>query len=225
MEQTIDQQFNRIAKEYDANRRKFIPCFDEFYKETTAFLARYINKPAHILDLGAGTGLLTAFWYEHFPQAEYVLVDVAQQMLDVARRRFAALPNVAYTVSDYADGLPSVRFDTVISALSVHHLEDGQKQRLFNDVFAKLPAGGCFVNYDQFCYPDAQLDEEVTAFWEHRIREAGIGEHDMALMHERRKLDRECSVADELRMLRAAGFTSPSCLYQCSKFAVIAALK
>ena len=27
----IEEQFNLIAKEYDANRKKFIPCFDEFY--------------------------------------------------------------------------------------------------------------------------------------------------------------------------------------------------
>lgn len=60
--QEIYQQFNRIAEEYDVNRRKFIPCFDEFYKETTAFIARCIGKPMRILDLGAGTGLLTAFW-------------------------------------------------------------------------------------------------------------------------------------------------------------------
>ena len=34
----IEEQFNLIAKEYDANRKKFIPCFDEFYEYTTKFI-------------------------------------------------------------------------------------------------------------------------------------------------------------------------------------------
>lgn len=34
----IEEQFNKIAKEYDENRRKFISCFDEFYLKTTDFI-------------------------------------------------------------------------------------------------------------------------------------------------------------------------------------------
>ena len=31
----IEAQFNSIAKEYDCNRKKFIPCFDDFYEIST----------------------------------------------------------------------------------------------------------------------------------------------------------------------------------------------
>lgn len=48
----IEEQFNLIANEYDANRRKFIPCFDDFYKSTTEFISYNINSPRKILDLG-----------------------------------------------------------------------------------------------------------------------------------------------------------------------------
>lgn len=71
----VESQFNLIAKEYDANRRKFIPCFDDYYINTTRFIAANIAEPKRGLDLGAGTGLLTYFWYQHFPASEYVLVD------------------------------------------------------------------------------------------------------------------------------------------------------
>ena len=92
----IEKQFNRIAEEYDSNRRSFIPCFDAYYAGATDFIAANIRKPSRILDLGAGTGLLTSFWYKKFPDAEFVLVDVADEMLNVARRRFAGLRNVTY---------------------------------------------------------------------------------------------------------------------------------
>lgn len=57
----LEQQFNLISKEYDENRRKFIPCFDDFYKDTTKFITENIDEPKRIIDLGAGTGLLTYF--------------------------------------------------------------------------------------------------------------------------------------------------------------------
>lgn len=29
---TIEKQFNLVASEYDSGRRKFIPCFDDYYE-------------------------------------------------------------------------------------------------------------------------------------------------------------------------------------------------
>ena len=40
----IKNQFNLIAEEYDVNRKKFITCFDDFYKSTTEFITSNINQ-------------------------------------------------------------------------------------------------------------------------------------------------------------------------------------
>ena len=92
----IEKQFNLIAEEYDSNRRKFIPCFDDFYKNTTKFIVSNIKKPKQTVDLGAGTGLLTDFWYQQCPDSKYVLVDIANEMLNVARKRFEGIENISY---------------------------------------------------------------------------------------------------------------------------------
>lgn len=52
---TIESQFNLIAQEYDANRKRFIPCFDDYYIDTTKFIVSNIVEPKRVLDLGAGT--------------------------------------------------------------------------------------------------------------------------------------------------------------------------
>ena len=154
---SIKEQFNFVAKEYDANRKKFIPCFNDYYESTTRFIASCIEKPKRVLDLGAGTGLLSYFWYKELPSAEYVLVDVAEKMLDIARERFDGVSNVSYRVLDYSRELPGGDFDVAISALSIHHLENCDKQRLFTQIYDKLPSGGLFVNYDQFCGAEAEI--------------------------------------------------------------------
>lgn len=142
----IQTQFNMIAEEYDVNRRKFIPCFSEFYDETTRFIAANIPEPKCVLDLGAETGLLSYFWYRHFPSSEYVLVDIADDMLNIARKRFDGAENVSFQSLDYSRSFPDTDFDAIISALSIHHLEDGDKAELFKRVYDKLTSGGLFVN-------------------------------------------------------------------------------
>lgn len=77
----IEMQFNQIAKEYDMNRKKFIPCFDDYYITSTKLILSNIKTPKSVLDLGAGTGLLTQYWFRECNTAKYLLVDIADDML------------------------------------------------------------------------------------------------------------------------------------------------
>ena len=214
-----------ISREYDAKRRLFIPCYDESYQETTAFIASCIKKPKTFLDLGAGTGLLTSFWHGHFPESEYILMDVLEKMLAIAKQRFAGCGNVMFETGNYVAHLPAPDFDMVISALSVHHLEDEAKRLLFRNIHSRLPADALFVNYDQFCASDERMNEWFSHYWEDGLARSGLNQDDLALWRDRQKLDRECSVSDEIRMLREAGFSSVECVFSRQKFAVIAAIK
>ena len=221
----IQEQFNKIAREYDVNRRKFIPCFDEFYLKTTASITSNINAPNRVIDLGAGTGLLTSYWYQHFPSAEYILVDIADDMLDIARKRFDHIETISYEVGNYSHKLPDAAFDAVISALSIHHLEDKDKKNLFSELYDRLPQGGVFVNYDQFFAGQPELNRWFDAYWENQLSDCGLTDKDIVLWRERRKLDRECSVEQETQWLRHSGFDLVKCVYTCQKFSVIVAVK
>ncbi len=221
----IQNQFNAVAKKYDENRRKFIPCFDGFYRDTTDFIASNITRVKSILDLGAGTGLLTAFWYERFPEADYMLVDIAEDMLKIAKERFSGCSNIKYSVEDYSQKLSEEKFDAIISALSVHHLEHSDKKDLFEKIYEKLPICGIFVNYDQFCAGSAEMDKWYDEHWVSMLNKSGLSENDIRMWQERRKLDRECSVEEEIEMLKSCGFSNVKCVYSAQKFAVIVAIK
>ncbi|MCH5297729.1 MAG: class I SAM-dependent methyltransferase [Ruminococcus sp.] len=221
----IKEQFNLIAEEYDKNRKKFIPCFEDYYINTTQFIVSNITKPRRILDLGAGTGLLSYFWYQHYPESEYVLVDIADDMLNIARKRFAGIDKVTYQVLDYLDGLPNGDFDAVVSALSIHHLENNEKTRLFTQIYDKLPTGGLFINYDQFCANQKEMNDWFNSYWENQLIKSGLTDNDISLWQERRKLDKECSVEDEIEMISKCNFKIVKCVYSYQKFSVIVAIK
>lgn len=225
-QEKIKEQFNLVAKEYDKNRKKFIPCFEDFYEKSTDFVASTIGYPAAILDLGSGTGLLSAFYFKRFPAAQFFLVDIARDMTDIARKRFSFADNVKFLSVDYAndfDNLLKERagFDLIISALSIHHLEDEKKKELFRNIYFALTDRGTFVNYDQFCAESKVINADFSRYWEEGLFGGGLSKDDLSKWRERQKLDRECSVEREVEMIRSSGFENAECIYLAQKFGVI----
>ena len=119
-------------------------------------------------------------------------------MLNVSRKRFEGLTNVRHQVTDYARQLPDGNFDAIISALSIHHLEDAEKANLFCRIYDRLPVGGIIVNYDQFCAETPEINRWFDSYWEKQLCHSGLTHRDIELWKERRKLDRECSVEKEI---------------------------
>ena len=91
-----------------------------------------------ILDLGTGTGETLRHVQSRHPDARLVGIDESDAMLAVAR---AAVPAADLHVARLQDPLPLGRFDLVVSALAVHHLDAAEKADLFARVAARLRAG------------------------------------------------------------------------------------
>ena len=68
--------------------------------------------------------------------------------MNVARQRFSENQNFDFITEDYSRKLPDGNFDLICSALSIHHMEDSDKQLLYNLVFEKLTDKGCFINLE-----------------------------------------------------------------------------
>ena len=58
MPNATQEIFDITASTYDADRAKLIPCYDAFYRRTTDLI---VGGAERVLDLGAGTGLLSTF--------------------------------------------------------------------------------------------------------------------------------------------------------------------
>ena len=216
--------FDANAQDYDQERRKLIPCFDSFYG-TAAHLVETDNPAPAILDLGAGTGLLSAFILAKFPNARLTLIDLSEKMLEKARTRFASLENVHYLIGDYTQYPYSETYDFAVSSLSIHHLPDTDKARLFKTVFALLKEGGQFINADQVKGTSSFFDKYYRKQWEASIRTSGLSESAMEASRLRRKLDINATACDQLRWLSEAGFSHADLVFKQYDFGVFWARK
>ncbi len=217
----IKRAFDAAAPGYDGLRRQLIPCFEDFYGAVLDALPFPAGASPRVLDLGAGTGLLSGRVLERWPRARLVLVDLSTDMLDRARKRFAGREaRVEIRAADYLEDPLGGPFDAVISALSIHHLPDAGKRALFRRAFAALRPGGWFVDADNVLAPTATLAARYRRLWISRVRSSGVGNVELAAALRRTRLDVLAPLSAQLAWLRRAGFADVDCSYRWLHFAV-----
>ena len=217
--------FSAHAPEYTALRRRLVPRYDAFYGSAVDALEMApVGARSRILDLGAGTGLLTAWVSDAFPDARFDLLDGSAEMLAEARSRLAEVVDGVF-VQDMTGPLPAGPYDAVISALAIHHLPDGDKRALFGRVCSVLAPGGVFVNAEQVAGPTPGLAELYRRRWAADAASQGASAAELADARGRRQHDRCADVESQLRWLRGAGFVTADCTYKYWESATLVAVK
>lgn len=207
---------------FDALRRQLIPSFDLLYDSGAAAVAASVPARARVLDLGAGTGLLSSRIAALLPEAQLLLVDRSAGMLSQAEARFAEQARVSTRIGDLLDPLPSGPYDAVVSGLAIHHLEHDDKRALFKRIREVLAPGGLFVNVEQVLAPDPQLEPLYDRQHEEHVLRAQTPAEEWAAGRERMKHDICAPLPDQLNWLTEAGFARVDCLAKDWRFATYA---
>ncbi len=95
-----------------------------------------------VLDIGFGTGTLTAKLYEQgcsiFGQ------DFSERMIALAQEK---MPDALLVQGDFSEGLACPltqhKYDAIVATYSLHHLTDEQKVAFLSDLLSLLNEGGC----------------------------------------------------------------------------------
>jgi tRNA (cmo5U34)-methyltransferase len=212
------------AATYDSERRRLVPCFDEFYGTAAEIVARCGLAAPRILDLGAGTGILSSAIVERVQAGRLTLLDASSDMLQRAAVRLAVWrPEIV--VQPLTDALPRGPFDTVVSALAIHHLGDGDKRNLFARIFDVLSPGGIFLNVEQVLGGSRRLQELFEHVHLDRARSLGSSDAEIAGAIERMSHDRCATLADQLTWLSQTGYEDVECFYRSFRFAVFGGWK
>lgn len=122
----MSAQFHMDPETYLDQIRADVPRYDELQAATIDAIP---FAPARVLELGIGTGETTRRVLERYPDAEITGLDSQPEMVFKAREL-----GIEVRLARMEDPLPDGPWDLVVSVLSVHHLDAGQKRDLFRRV-------------------------------------------------------------------------------------------
>lgn len=210
--------FDEQAATYGGPRQKLIPQMERFYGTVTEAVGLR-GEPSKILDLGAGTGLLSATVARTFPGAAFTLFDFSPRMLEQAREILDI--EVTVEVGDMYESIPQGPWDAVISALAIHHMTDDGKRFVYESTFANLLPGGIFVNAEHVAGESPALQDHYAKWHRRQAFEKGLTEEEWVDTVERMSHDHLTPLSVQLDWLREIGFTDVDCLFKDHGFAVI----
>lgn len=216
----IKEKFNAAADIYDKFRKSIIPNFDDLYGVLVELADLNMENP-RILDLGAGTGLLTKYLLEKYPGGHFQLMDLSEEMLNIAKDRFNGFENFEYIPADYVKKPFDGNFDLVVSSLSIHHLKHDEKQILNKKIFNHLKKGGIFLNADQVMGPQNFSEKMYQKNWFAKIEESQMDDEYKKPAIERMKFDNPATLEENLNWLEEAGFVDVDVYYKYYNFVVL----
>ena len=121
--------FEDKAKDWDANERR-----TRLAAAIGSSILEHVrlNERMSVLDFGAGTGLITT---RIAPRVKRVVaVDTSQAMLDELESKAELKGRVETVCRDLLDGPLEDRFDLIVSAMALHHVEDtSELMRAFHE--------------------------------------------------------------------------------------------
>lgn len=209
---------------YDSERRRLVPCFDDFYGAGAELIARACHASPRILDLGAGTGIFSEAIACRTPHCSLHLLDASVEMLEQASIRLAAYQPKLYVQSLTAP-LPSGPFHGIISALAIHHLSDEEKRSLYGRILELLAPGGIFINAEQVAGASDRLQFLFESVHLDRARALGSSEEEIRAAIRRMSCDQCVTTRQQISWLEELGFHDVDCFYRSFRFAVFGGWK
>lgn len=171
-----------------------------------------------ILDLGCGTGLeLDQIWQRN-PAIAVTGVDLCQNMLDRLQEKHKG-KNLTLVCQNYFQyDLGSGKWDAVISFESLHHFFPEPKKALYQKIYHSLKKGGIFLLGD---YTACREEEEALLRQTYLEKRKNSTIPDECFVH----FDIPLTIAHELELLRAAGFSAENVMDAPEEATIIIAKK
>ena len=223
MSGSSERFYDELAREYDDAILRCVPRYAEMLGAILGYVPADL-RPRRVLELGAGSGHLTRAVLDAFPTCRVLTVDLSREMLLECRRRTDPA-RVEGLRADFARlAVAEHSFDLAVSSISIHHVDDTAKQRLFATVRRSLRPGGVFAWSDQFRGDTPEITAEHHRAWQQQARALGVDDREWARWMEHQDAhDHHATLREQIRWLEDAGFTAVDCVWRHLLWTVLVA--
>ncbi len=235
MKGSMDNRFNATeAQIYDDVIKRRVPLYNEIQTLMVSLLPFSKKEYLRVLDVGCGTGETSVGLLKEFPLSRVTGIDGSQDMLDVAAAKVKQttwrIDFICQDIRVVSGQWPGVRgekeFDAIISAFSLHYLNEDEKKALLSKCRDALKPGGIFIDAEAVISPSAKVYQLYMEKWKDFQRSNGfsedeIGAHMLKFVRDVKPL----TVERQVCLMREAGFIDVECYFKYLNWAVFGGYK
>jgi ubiquinone/menaquinone biosynthesis C-methylase UbiE len=226
-----------LARAFLDVRKTLVPLLDIQEELLRRLFERHAHGVTRFLDVGCGDGAMSELVLSLFADAEAVLVDFSEPMLERAAGRLEDT-STRWRIIDadlshpaWVEQLPPGGYGAAVSGLAIHHLPSERKRSLFVELYRLLEPGAMFVNMDY-----VSVEGPLRGLWdEQTLANAVCIERERGGSRSKAELERDLfddsdedrpdSVDDQLRWLREAGFEQAEVHFKWAEGAVFGGVR
>ncbi|MFQ5875948.1 MAG: class I SAM-dependent methyltransferase, partial [Dehalococcoidia bacterium] len=191
--------------------------YQELHETVLALMALSYADGTSIMELGPGTGNLTARILERFSSARLDGFDVSEKMLQQAREKLRPYGDrVRLYQRDVTTDLPNGQYQVIVTSNTIHHLSPRERPRLFYRLYPLLNPGGIVIIADRF-EPETEALSKMYEELRRRDFEAqsfDMKEYEEEMGHHHHVGSSTTRYTRYIRWMRKAGFVNVDCVWK-----------
>ena len=218
----VKQHFEEEAKEFDDIILRIIPYYPEMIEALITAIPFEPSSRINVIDLGCGTATIARRIKEIFPQARITCLDLAENMLEMARFKLAGFADIRFQAGDFNEYAFDDSYDVVVSSLALHHLvSDEKKIAFYRKIHQALNPHGVFYNADVVLGSGETLQQAYMAKWRDFMkRHVSEEEINSKWLPKYRLEDRPAKLIPQLGWLTHLGFVDVDVIWKYYNYAV-----
>ena len=207
---------------YDVLVPLVIPYWEAFYETVAGYIP---TDSRRVLELGSGTGILTAMIRERIPTCDMVCLDSNPGMLAIAQKK-PVLQGVTFFERDIREKWPEGPFHAVVTTQCLFSFSKTERAHIVGEAYRHLSDGGVFVNGDVF-HPGEPWE---FAFYCRRLRDFictnGLSEEVAEMMlAPLEPMVRDYTPASLCSLLRTQGFSISANPYKNELYGIVLGIR
>lgn len=217
----VKSHFEEEAEIFDELIKTLIPYYEDMIESMILALPFHQKEKINVLDLGCGTGNISLKVKERFPNARITSVDMAKNMIKIAKQKLASYNDIEFIIADVRDLEFVDEFDAVVSSLALHHLHHPEKKPYYHRIKSFLKKGGVFYNTDNILGSSPHLNQLYMDKWiEFLLKSHTHEEIDSVWIPKHREEDFPAPLMDHIHLLEEVGFKEVDVIWKSYMFGV-----
>lgn len=214
-----------VIDSFDFHVENSVPLYHQGHELVLGYSDFFLSKDSVCYDLGCATARLSTKLAQRHQDVSVFAVDIEEGMLEQAKARCEALPNIKLQHDDITQ-MRLAESDLIISYYTMQFIAPKLRTMMLQKIYQALNVGSAFIMFEKVYEEDAQFQDMANLIHADKKLDNGYDPNEIFAKANSLKgvlKPRHCT--DNLKILQSVGFTRTQLIMKYLCFEGYLALK